>query len=1000
MEKIKSIISSSRTHGEDVPDVATKGHKNSSTTGTSAQGNTSSSTAGNTASGNTTYPKDSTTTGNTNSGYSNTGNTATGNMTSSYPKDSSHTTSGYTNTGNTATSMNNTGNTSSGYTNVSNTTAGNTAYPMDSTATGNTTSGYNSTGLGSHGVDGSGNTYVEDGLTRGFQSTDAAGNVPTKSGMQSGNISASDNAGSNAGYQNTYEQHLGRDAAALGVAGGAGEGAHLHRQKEKDNVGPHTAYDTTRTGHDTTNSGYTTSGTGYNTTSQTGSTGQRLGHDTVATGTSGQGSHLHRQTGRENLSSDAGYNTYSTDQTPGYHLGRDAAVLGGAGAAGAAGAAVYHHNQKEGDVVGSDTGYTGKAAGGTSGAYQTSTYDPAVNISGKGHIEDSHYHSRAHGGGAEAADRFHRKDNVGNTSEQHSKNLPEQASTGTSSGATSGPYETTSSGHHLGRDTAVGAGVVGVGAGAAGLAEQEHRKHDQTKGTGAESTTSSSGYPSGNGSDLPGPAPNTAGPHNHDWLNKLDPRVNANPDAAQSSTTDSKSSAEGKEHRYGRDAALGAGVGGVGGAAYGADKYGHTKTDSAVTGIFPATKDHTTGGTESSTTGTTQQQHHDNYSTDTGVKSSSTAQNQSTGTGYGSQSASATGNQSTGARYGTTRADNLVSDPQYGRDAAVVGGRAATLGAAAALGGHEHQKHERSIPLTSKTAGRDVDNSYQSSGIGRGNTGTTTATTAPTSRPLETGTSTLPDRTIGQQPHYGRDAAIGAGGVGATGIAAHELHKHDGTGYSGVSNSASTAQPDEKGVSGYDTYGSGISSTQHGGGQHYSKLPSGAPSGIDATQFDPASSENQYGAASGIAGTGIAASQLGSQTTSKGNQYEKSSGMGSGQFSSEAPSTTNQYGSTTSDVYGSQTGVGTGVGKDTSFQHTMPGSFPGASQGLDAYGNPIASAQGSGVAATGASGRTGQQGYHAENRGPTTIVSDETGHTKLHKEGPLEHLVSGAKKLI
>lgn len=33
---------------------------------------------------------------------------------------------------------------------------------------------------------------------------------------------------------------------------------------------------------------------------------------------------------------------------------------------------------------------------------------------------------------------------------------------------------------------------------------------------------------------LDGPAPNTAGPHKQDWLNKLDPRVNSNPDQPQS----------------------------------------------------------------------------------------------------------------------------------------------------------------------------------------------------------------------------------------------------------------------------------------------------------------------------------------------------------------------------------------------------------------------------------------------------------------------------------
>ena len=46
----------------------------------------------------------------------------------------------------------------------------------------------------------------------------------------------------------------------------------------------------------------------------------------------------------------------------------------------------------------------------------------------------------------------------------------------------------------------------------------EHHKHQNERGTGI------------GGNALPGPAPNTAGPHKQDWLNKLDPRVNAIPD--------------------------------------------------------------------------------------------------------------------------------------------------------------------------------------------------------------------------------------------------------------------------------------------------------------------------------------------------------------------------------------------------------------------------------------------------------------------------------------
>jgi hypothetical protein len=136
-----------------------------------------------------------------------------------------------------------------------------------------------------------------------------------------------------------------------------------------------------------------------------------------------------------------------------------------------------------------------------------------------------------------------------------------------------------------------------VGAGGVGLAEHEHRKHEQ----GA----------SGVGSNLPGPAPNTAGPHKLDWLNKLDPRVNANPEGPQTTghgpfKVDSATAATGKPYdpttgytanpahhgiqsvpdgshggssHLGRDAA-GAGI--VGAGAYEADKHHHNKHDQTL----------------------------------------------------------------------------------------------------------------------------------------------------------------------------------------------------------------------------------------------------------------------------------------------------------------------------------------------------------------------------------------------------------------------------------
>lgn len=92
-----------------------------------------------------------------------------------------------------------------------------------------------------------------------------------------------------------------------------------------------------------------------------------------------------------------------------------------------------------------------------------------------------------------------------------------------------------------------------------------------------------------------------------------------------------------------------------------------------------------------------------------------------------------------------------TDEHHYGRDAAIGGG---ALGAGA-LGAHELSK-DRTEPSTpsSSTSGAP---GHHSSGLAGSQT------------------STLPDRTRDEH-HYGRDATIGGGALGAGGLAAHELH--------------------------------------------------------------------------------------------------------------------------------------------------------------------------------------------------------------------------------
>jgi hypothetical protein len=142
-------------------------------------------------------------------------------------------------------------------------------------------------------------------------------------------------------------------------------------------------------------------------------------------------------------------------------------------------------------------------------------------------------------------------------------------------GPTTGAYKddtsytgtTGASGHHYGRDAAVGAGGVG-------LAGHEHRKHEREResGLGGSPGTAVATDPS------TGPAPNTAGPHSKDWMNKLDPRVKSNPDTADTGLTGTRGTAHGE-----RDAIAGAGLAGAG---YEAEKHHAARNDPGVGGTY------------------------------------------------------------------------------------------------------------------------------------------------------------------------------------------------------------------------------------------------------------------------------------------------------------------------------------------------------------------------------------------------------------------------------
>lgn len=247
----------------------------------------------------------------------------------------------------------------------------------------------------------------------------------------------------------------------------------------------------------------------------------------------------------------------------------------------------------------------------------------------------------------------------------------------------------------MGRDADIG---PGAGAGAAGPGEHEHPKraseyypHEivQTHDLG---TTSAAPSSTKDPSLLPGPAPNTAGPHKKDWMNKLDPFVDSHPSSKtadsdhptnesdtvaksshaattgqsmattsatsnepQSSVVDSNTSGD---HHYGRDAAI---AGGVGGAAYRAETH-HQKNEM-------------------------------------NEPSASTLANPSrTATG---QSTAATTTTTSGAS-SSIPDTNTSKDHHYGKDAVVAGG----VGRAA-YEVEKHHKHDRDLTQAEKDAKKE-----------------------------------------------------------------------------------------------------------------------------------------------------------------------------------------------------------------------------------------------------------------------------------------------------
>jgi hypothetical protein len=373
--------------------------------------------------------------------------------------------------------------------------------------------------------------------------------------------------------------HYSRDAAAVGGAAAVGEGIHHHRENERDNLG-----------HDPI-----TRGDGVAADEAHGGNRRHLGRDAaVGVGAVGLTEHEHRKHEREretgvgstmgvgsNTGAYGDNSTYDTttaatgagtttgphrsnllnkldpdvdssntgtmdNSRSDHHYGRDAAV-----GAGGVGLAEHEHrkHEREREVgIGSNTG-----------AYND---DPAY--TGTTGSTGHHYGRDAAvgAGGIGVAEHEHRK-------HERERETGVRSNTGAYGDDPNYTGTTGTTGHHYGRDTAVGVGGVG-------FAEHEHRKHEHEReresGLGGSTGTTAATDPS------TGPAPNTAGPHSKDWMNKLDPRVKSNPDTADTGLTGT----HGTTHRE-RDAVAGAGLAGAG---YEAEKHHAARNEPGVGGAY------------------------------------------------------------------------------------------------------------------------------------------------------------------------------------------------------------------------------------------------------------------------------------------------------------------------------------------------------------------------------------------------------------------------------
>ena len=343
------------------------------------------------------------------------------------------------------------------------------------------------------------------------------------------------------------------------------------------------------------------------------------------------------------------------------------------------------------------------------------------------------------------------------------------------------PQSKTPQKHHVGRDAALGAGAVGAAGTAAYGGDKLHGEHEQrsTQPTAGAHQADNSPAVHANQNDPSVHVAPTVGAQDlgdsqgvqvEQWMGEgsrdslsrqpppapagmsqasSDPRSGSATYGAGASSQPSTLSAQSgttqqQPHHYGRDAALGGGVGAAGVGSYEVLKHHGTSTE-------PQTA--TVGHQSQAPAGLSQ-----------GVPPSSISEPRSTALQSEPQQ-----QQRTGAGYytqpqGTAVETEQSKDHHYGRDAAI-----GTGAGVAGVGGYGALKHHNDNVQQHPTQG-NFGTAHPST---TQNTTPGLATTTDTRQPAPTAREQKSD-----EHHYGRDAAIGAGAAGA-GAAAYEAKMHE-----------------------------------------------------------------------------------------------------------------------------------------------------------------------------------------------------------------------------